>query len=115
MSNFELTELSLMYITALQDQAAIFVTVLFAYLATAYFAGSSLSKSEAIGISVIYTAFQLQLIWAYYSISLSASNVVLYLSGQDSSYNTYWVVGVLVLVMALSLDYLRRKRASNDT
>lgn len=115
MSNFELSELSLMYVSALQDQLTLFVSILFAYLAMSFFAAEKLSKSEVIAISTVYVVFQFQVVATYFLISKNAAGVIQYISGEDTSYNTIWIVSVLVVVLLLSLVFMYRKRARNDT
>lgn len=115
MSNFELSELSIMLVSTLQDQLALFASVLFAYLATAYFAGKNLSRTEAIAASGVYLVFQLQFIFSYFQLSQNAATLIEYITGVDTSYNTIWIIGAQVIIMVLSLIYMSRKSAQKDT
>lgn len=59
MTEFELIEVSVLVVEGFSNAGMNFVTVVFAYIAAAHFAGEKLSKTAAVSISIIYSLWLL--------------------------------------------------------
>lgn len=112
MTNFELSDLQLNMISNATNIFAIYISLLFAYLALAYIEGKNLSRFQLMTISGVYSVAQGILGYTVFDIlkNLNAINLVLL----EESYTaaTYSYIAILVIAWIVSLVFMVQTRKS---
>ena len=115
MSSYEITDL---YYTV-RDSAVFvvstFMSVLFAYLATAHFVGKNLSTIEVIAISIIYSVFSMFLFSGIFGSMQTLSNIQEILKGTRFLVVDLGFPVFLVVCWLASLCYMVKTRRGGDT
>jgi len=115
MSNFELSELTLLYNSAQLEYVVVFVSVLFAYLAAAYLSGSKLTRFQVLTLSSVYSAFELYIISLYYNLSIAFMTLTVFLTGNNFQWYFVVITAVLIGALIMSLIFMAQARTRNDT
>jgi hypothetical protein len=115
MSSFEIIELGLSFNASTLDQASMFMSGLFAYIAASYFAGSKLSRFQYLAITGIYSAFSFFTIGGYVGISNSYIAFENIKSGTDLSFMLYGAALMLITSWIVSILFMLSVRKSDDT
>lgn len=94
LTKFELLELYHMQRSTITEEIAIFMTILFGYVAASYFVGGKLKKSQSAAISILYTVFAWLMIWGIMITTISTSATNHALTGVEVS--LFWVTPALL-------------------
>lgn len=115
MTSFELSDLQLNMIANATNIFAIYISLLFAYLALAYIEGKNLSRFQLITISSVYSVAQGILGYTVFDMlkNLNAINLVML----DESYSvaTFSYIAVLIIAWIVSLIFMFQTRRANTT
>ena len=110
LSKFELLQLFHLQKESIVDDITIFMTVLFGFIAMAYFVGEKLSRSQAVSVSLIYSVFALLALASIWSTTMSMSAALV---GGFLNLN-YSLVGTLAVCWAYSILFLVQVRRTNE-
>ena len=112
-SKFELLQLYHMQREAMVEDVTIFMSVMFGFIAVAYFVGGKLSRNQAIAISVLYSAFALidiqRIMGTMFAMTLTEELVI----GRYAIEN-YLTPLVMVLSWIYSLWFLHQVRVEGS-
>lgn len=111
MTNYELGELSMSMLSNVNQSLSIYVSVLFAYLAVAYLAGSKLSQFQLYAISGIYSIFMISQIASLYIQVTSQQELVSYMTEMDNSVIVYSSLFLWVVSWVVSLVFMNQSRS----
>ena len=114
LSRFELLEIYYLARDALIGDVTIFMSVIFAYISLAYFAGAKLKKLYAIGISLIYSFFALFLVSSIYNASLTLTVIGFAIIGTKNVWEPTVLAIFLVLTWIFSIFmFVQSRRQGN--
>ena len=108
-SKFELLQLYHLQREAMVEDVTIFMSVMFGFIAVAYFVGSKLSRNQAVAISVLYSAFALIDIQRIMGTMIAMTVTEELMIGRFAVEN-YLTPLVMVLSWIYSLWFLRQTR-----
>lgn len=111
MSNYEIVDLYYTVRDSTVFVVSTFMSVLFAYLAVAFFAAKKLSTFEAIGVSLIYSVFSLFLFSGVYASIMAMSRIQQFLSGIRFEIVDVGFPVFLLLCWLSSLVYMYKQRS----
>ena len=112
MSEFELADLQASIWDGMMGTLAIFISVLFAYLAAAYYEGRKLSMYQAIAISSLYSMFQFIMIVFCWSGMGTVVEINYAMLGSDQSLMRVLLVAVLIVAWIISVVFMQQSRKS---
>ena len=108
--NSELMEILFLAFSATMEAFALYLTILFAYLAAAYFAGRALSRFQVISLSVIYSIVLLITIFSHLLVSEGLLEVSRALTDRDFSPFVYVLSSFMFMSWPLSLFFMAQSR-----
>jgi len=103
LSKFELLEVFYLARDALIGDVTIYMSVVFAYISLAHFAGSKLKTFYAVMISIIYSFFALFLVSSIYNSSLTLTVIGSAIIGAQNSWEPIVLAAFLLLTWAFSI------------
>ena len=115
LSDFELIELYFMQREAIASDLSVYLSILFAYLATTYFVGANLSRTESIGLSVVYSVFMLYVIFGITGTAagFDATGIAIGFGGYNApqimsiTLGSGWLLSILYINHYVSKDLLQ--------
>ena len=110
MENTELIELSYTALSTSIDAFALYLTILFAYLATAYFAGPTLARFQMLSISIIYSIVIGIVIFTHLLASEGLVDITSHTMETDVRPFVYLLSGFMIVAWALSLVFMAQTR-----
>ena len=108
-SRFELLQLYHMQREAMVEDVTIFMSVLFGFIAMAYFVGGKLDRNQAIAISILYSVFAMIAIQRIYGTMFAMTLTEEQVIGRYAQEN-FITPGVMVLSWFYSLYFLYQTR-----
>ena len=113
MTNHELAELYIGMQSNLTEMMAVYISVLFAYLAVAFLVGNKLNSFQLYTISIIYSFFSLNAIWSIAQVGRAQIQLTNFGNGFDSAISEVQFFGNILLLIAVwvaSLVFMKQTR-----
>lgn len=114
MTNFELSQIGLTFNMSFQNQIAIFISILFAYIVAAYLVGSKLNKFQLWSITTIYSLFSVLTLSALYNLGTGIVHTTYLAQGEDITFTANSAVAICVLAWILSIIFMVQIRRSAE-
>ena len=110
MTKFELSDLQLNMISNTTNIFAIYISLLFAYLALAYIEGKNLSRFQLLTISSVYTAAQGILAFTIFDHLTNLNAINLVLLEESYTVTTTLYISILIIAWVVSLVFMAQTR-----